>query len=121
MRTPQFAEGSVPYAELRARLEVAEETLAAIVAGEIDAIRVDTAAGGRVFTLTSAEEPYRLMVEAMSEGAGTVTTPGGVILYCNRRFAEMVKADLRTVIGSSLAAYFAAEDAAKNRYGNPRE
>ena len=51
------------------------------------------------------------MVEAMGEGAVTVT-PNGTILYCNERFAKMVKAGQETIIGSSLLARFAEADAA---------
>ena len=51
------------------------------------------------------------MVEAMSEGAVTVTLDG-TILYCNERFAKMVKTDQKTIIGSSLPARFADADAA---------
>ena len=99
-------------AELRAKLEVSEETLRAIRSGEVDAITVDTPMGLRVFTLEGAEQPYRIMVESMSEGAVTVTT-SGVILYCNRRFAEMANSDLDTIIGSCLLEFFGDEDRAR--------
>ena len=56
-------------AELRERLEVSEETLRAIHTGMVDAITVDTPEGVQVFSLKGAEQPYRVMVEAMSEGA----------------------------------------------------
>ena len=61
----------------------------------------------RVFTLRGAEQPYRDMVETMSEGAVNCH-PDGMMLYRNQRFAEMIKADLRTIMGSSLLARFAA-------------
>ena len=99
-------------AELRERLEVSEETLRAIHTGMVDAITVDTPEGVQVFTLKGAEQPYRVMVEAMSEGAVTAA-PDGVILYCNQRFADMVKADLQTIMGSSFPARFADDDATK--------
>ncbi len=66
-------------AELRVQLEESQATLRAIRSGDVDAITVNTPAGERVFTLKGAEEPYRVMVEAMSEGAVTVT-PDGTIL-----------------------------------------
>ena len=112
-------------ADLRGRLEASEEMLAAIRSGEVDAITVETPAGLRVFTLKSADQPYRVMVETMSEGAVTVT-PDDVILYSNQRFADMLRAGLDTIIGSSLLAHFADDDAAriaaafaKQRDGNP--
>ena len=99
-------------AELRARLEEADDVLGAIRSGAVGAIAVDTPAGKRVFTPKGVEQPYRVMVESMSEGAATVT-PEGVVLYCNQRFADMLKAPLPTIVGSSLPARFAGDDAAK--------
>ncbi len=52
------------------------------------------------------------MVETMSEGAVTIA-PDGVILYCNRRFADMLKAEPQTVIGSNLLEHFAGDNIAK--------
>ena len=86
--------------------------LAAIRSGAVDAITVETPEGLRVFTLKSADQPYRVMVETMSEGAVTVT-PDDVILYSNQRFADMLGAGLDTIIGSSLLAHFADDDAAR--------
>ena len=88
-------------AELRARLEEAEETLRAIRCGEVDALFVSGADGDQVFTLTGADYPYRMLIEEMSEGALTLAVDG-VILYANRCFAEMLKTPLEQVIGSSI-------------------
>jgi PAS domain S-box-containing protein len=99
-------------AELKIRLDESENMLRAIHSGEVDAIVVDTSEGERLFMLKGAEQPYREMVETMSEGAITVTS-GGVILYCNQRFAEMAKANLQTIIGSNLLAYYLVENVAE--------
>ena len=48
----------------------------------------------------------------MSEGAVNVSLDG-MVLYCNQRFADMAKADLSTIMGSNLLAYFVAEDRAR--------
>jgi PAS domain S-box-containing protein len=90
--------------ELRARLEEAEETLRAIRTGEVDALIVSGAAGDQIFTLTGADYPYRVLIEDMSEGALTLTVDG-VILYANRRFAEMIKTPLEQVIGSNIQTW----------------
>lgn len=87
--------------ELTARLREAEETLHAIYNGEVDGLVVAGPGGDQVYTLKGAESPYRLMVEAMQEGAVTVAEDR-TILYCNRRFAEMIRVDLESVIGSSF-------------------
>jgi len=99
-------------AALRARLQEAEELLRALKRGEVDAIVQSGPSGDQVFTLTGAERPYRLMVETMSEGALTLA-PGGVILYCNQRFADLVKADLDQVIGARVDKFIVAAEVAK--------
>ena len=75
--------------DLRMRLEEAEETLRAIRKGEVDALVVSGPQGDQVYTLKGAEQPYRVYVETMNEGAVTLG-PDGTILYCNNRFAELL-------------------------------
>ncbi|MEO5375010.1 MAG: ATP-binding protein [Alphaproteobacteria bacterium] len=70
----------------------AEETLHAIVLGDVDAIVVETKDGPRVYTLRDANEPYRHLVERMSESA-LVLDGDGTILYCNGRLAAMLGRD----------------------------
>ncbi|MDX2079028.1 MAG: PAS domain S-box protein [bacterium] len=74
---------------LQARLAEAEETLRAIYSGEVDALVISTPNGKQVFTLQSADQPYRLFVEEMQQGAVTISRKG-IILYCNRYFAEIL-------------------------------
>jgi len=87
--------------ELLARLETAEETLAAIKAGEVDALMVLGRRGARVVTLKGGEPAYRMLVEAMSEGAATLSSDGAV-LYSNRRFAELIRRPLGKVAGITV-------------------
>lgn len=87
--------------ELRIRADEAEDTLRALRRGEVDALVISGPDGEKVFTLKGAEQPYRFFVEAMNEGALTLTE-GGAISYCNKRFAEMVRMPLQQVIGSSF-------------------
>lgn len=94
---------------LRIRLEEAEETLRAIRNNEVDALVIDGPQGQQVFTLQGAEQPYRILMEAMFEGALTVTADGS-ILYCNQRFAEMLRAPLSRIIGSSFQEVMPAEE-----------
>jgi len=88
-------------AELSARLEEAEETLSAIRAGEVDAVIVAGPTGDRVVTFEGGEDAYRIFLEEMWKGAVTLTKEG-VLLYGNRRFAEIVGVPLEQVIGSSV-------------------
>ena len=94
--------------DLRARLEKAEENLRAISSGEVDALVVPGVGGEQVFTLKGADHPYRMLIEEMSEGALTLTMDG-VILYANRRFAEMLKTPLENVIGSAIHTWIAPD------------
>ncbi len=95
--------------ELTSRAMDAEETLRAIRGGEVDALVVSTGDGDRVFTLSGADYPYRVMVETMNEGAVTLATDG-TILFCNQRFADIVKESLEKVTGSSIFQYISSTD-----------
>jgi two-component system, OmpR family, phosphate regulon sensor histidine kinase PhoR len=84
---------------LRARLAEANDTLRAIQQGEVDALIVHDGDGDRVYTLHTADEPYRHLVEQMQEGAIVLAVTGD-ILYCNAQFASLVGKSLETVTGS---------------------
>src|SRR5581483_9412086 len=73
---------------LLARLKAAEESLRAIPSRHVDALVVFSRRGAKVVSLQGGDSSYRLLVEAMSEGAATVSSDGAV-LYCNRRFAAL--------------------------------
>src|SRR6476661_8112227 len=75
--------------ELQRRLEEAEETLRAIREGEVDALVVEAPEGEVIYTLASADYPYRLMIDEMNEGAVSVS-PDSYILYSNRNFAGIL-------------------------------
>ena len=94
---------------LRERLREAEETLSAIRNGDVDAVVVSGNDNvPRVYTLETADESYRLLVQEMQEGALTLTRWGD-ILYCNSRLAELVDLESQKIIGTSLRR-FIAED-----------
>ena len=90
--------------ELRNRLHAAEETLRALRAGEVDALVVARAGAEHVITLAGTELAYRIVFDQMNEGAVTLT-PEGVISYCNRRFADIVRTPLARVIGAPLRQF----------------
>ncbi|MEW6061038.1 MAG: PAS domain S-box protein [Bacteroidota bacterium] len=90
--------------ELQIRLAEAEEALRAIRSGEVDALVVSTGDQEHIFTLKGAEQTYRLLVEEMNEGAGTLTADG-MILYANHRLAEMLNVSLERLIGTSLQSW----------------
>jgi two-component system CheB/CheR fusion protein len=88
---------------LRLRLEEAEETIRAIQTGKVDAVLVQ-AEREQVFTLESADRPYRLLVEQMPQGAATLTVEG-TILYCNRHFADLLGRPLPSLLGASVQTF----------------
>jgi two-component system, cell cycle sensor histidine kinase and response regulator CckA len=96
-------------ASLRARLWEAQDSLQAIRAGEVDALVFPTAAGEQVFVLRSADEPYRVLVEQLQEGA-IIASARGEILYCNQQLGALVGLPLERLIGSPLLRYVAPED-----------
>ena len=94
---------------LHVRGTEAEEMLRAIQHGEVDALVIEGAGGNQIYTLHSAEEPYRILVEQMQEGAAVLTT-GGDILYANARFAALVGQPLQSVHGSNFGRFVHASD-----------
>jgi signal transduction histidine kinase len=96
--------------ELRQRLLEAEGNLQAIYSGEIDALLLADEEGKRqVFTLRSADAPYRALVERMQEGAATLSLTGDII-YCNQRFADLVRRPLETVFGVPVGTFLPAAE-----------
>lgn len=95
--------------ELRSRLIELEEAIRAIRNGEVDAIMVSGDKGEQVYSVSSAETPYRTFIEKMSEGAVTLTK-AGTILYCNQRFAELVQSPFERVIGTSIKRFIAPDE-----------
>jgi len=95
--------------ELRAQLDEVRQLLSAIRTGEVDALVVPGPRGDQVYSLTGAEHPYRVLVEAMSEGA-VILADDGTIVYSNPGFAALVRAPVDEVIGSALDRFVAADD-----------
>jgi PAS domain S-box-containing protein len=105
--TPEAAQ--TENEDLRARLEHAEDTIRAIQQGAVDAFVLEELASYRVFTLESADHPYRLFVEQMQQGVATLDAEG-TIVYCNRRLAEFLKMSRENVVGARLRDFVARDD-----------
>lgn len=90
--------------ELRRRLEEAEETLRAIRSGEVDAMVIDSPDGEVIYTLSTADYPYRLMIDEMNQGAVSVS-PDAIILYSNRNFAAILGLNVKNVSGTQFGEY----------------
>jgi PAS domain S-box-containing protein len=87
-------------AELRAQLREARETIEAIRGGGIDSLMIGPPGQEQVYALVSADRPYRLIVEAMNEGAATVS-PRGVILNANPRLGAMTGRSATELVGTA--------------------
>src|SRR5262245_39023193 len=90
--------------QLETRLEDTESTLRAIRQGEVDALVVSSPLGPQVYTLHSADHPYRILVQEMQEGALTLTT-AGLILYANLAVARMLRIPLEHIIGTPVQRF----------------
>ena len=97
--------------ELRLRLAEATAALRAIREGDVDAVVVSGTRGDQVYTLTGAELGCRQLLEAMSEGALTLSA-AGVVLYCNGALAKLLGRPLEQVLGSVWRESVAVEDRA---------
>ncbi|HEX7790291.1 MAG TPA: PAS domain-containing protein, partial [Afipia sp.] len=94
--------------ELEAQLFEARELLEAIQAGDVDAVVVGGAGENlRIYTLTDADRPYRILIEQMPEGALTLGADG-VILYANKAMTEMLGVDAEALAGTPLHALTAS-------------
>jgi diguanylate cyclase (GGDEF)-like protein/PAS domain S-box-containing protein len=90
------------------QLDEARATLRAIQEGAVDALVINTGGGEEVRTVSGADRPYRLMVEAMSEGTMTVSD-AGTVLYVNRRLCDMLGVVSESLVGSPAAALAGAQ------------
>ena len=98
--------------ELHSRLTETIETLSAIQRGDVDAIVVTGTKGEQVYSISSAETPYRTFIEEMNEGAVTLSREG-IIIYCNQRFADFVREPIERVIGSYFKRFIVPNDKSK--------
>lgn len=98
--------------ELQCQIKEAKGIIHAIRHGEVDALLISEKKGDQVYILQGADHVYREIIEEMQEGFITLSKDG-VILFCNKNFAQMLGNRLEKVIGSSiyelLASPFEAE------------
>jgi two-component system phosphate regulon sensor histidine kinase PhoR len=98
--------------QLHSLLTESQETLSAIQRGDVDAIVVSGTKGEQVYSISSAETPYRTFIEEMNEGAVTLSREG-IIIYCNQRFADFVSEPIERVIGSYFKRFIVPNDKSK--------
>ena len=98
-------------ATLTRQLGEANETLRAIRKGEVDAVVVQSTDGNQVYTLQTADHPYRILVQQMNEGA-LMLSREGFILHANPRFSGLVMALPDDLSAQSLQSWIAPDDRA---------
>ncbi|MGD1056028.1 MAG: ATP-binding protein [Solirubrobacteraceae bacterium] len=92
------------YAELQSRLSVAENTLQAIRRGEVDALIVQTDQGEQLFTLQGADALYRVLLEEMPLGVGSLDA-SGTILFANPHLGRMLQTPVPRLVGRKIAEF----------------
>ena len=95
--------------ELRNEVRELRETLDAISSGEVDAIVVTKDDRKKIYTLDSEDQPYRVLVENIQEGALTLSSDG-MILYGNSAFAKLTGRPLHGILGTKLGLHIAPRD-----------
>lgn len=91
------------------RLVELEETIDAIRKGQVDALLMSGPEGHQVYTLSTAERPYRSMIEQMQQGAVILTANDHTILFANQRMADILNTRSETLIGKSFVESLASE------------
>jgi len=107
--TPREQAQALTIRDLSLRLEEAEEILAALRRGEVDALVVKPGDAPQIWSLNGVEQIYRVLFETLNEGALTLDAEG-TILYSNGQFAALIGRPLQTVLGSSFEELVAPPD-----------
>jgi PAS domain S-box-containing protein len=81
-----------------------EQIVLAIRHGKIDALVMTGSDGEQVVTLQGSDQPYRVVLEAINDGAATLDHTG-TVLYANSRFAEILGVSEGNLIGTTLQSY----------------
>lgn len=96
--------------DLRSKLTEAQENLDAVHSVMADAGLVSRSQSDqRTCTLSNVDEPYKLMVHAISEGAISYLTDG-TILFSNLRMAELLGLPLDQFIGAKIQSFVATSE-----------
>ena len=105
--SPTAADLARENEELRQQLREAEELIAAVRTGAVDALAIQGPEGPRIFTLESADYGYRTLVEQMSEGAVLLGADGS-ILYGNAALAKALGCTLSDLLGHPFIEFIPA-------------
>lgn len=98
--TPLPSESS-DLRRLRQQVEDLEQALESIRSGAVDGVVVNDSGRVDLYTRTTAERPYQVLLDRMGAGLATVS-PEGRILYANQRLAQWLRYDPSSLIGMPL-------------------
>ena len=104
-----YEELSAELQELRLRLREAEDTLDAVRSGAVDALVVSGFDGPKVFTLSGADEIYRIFFQEMADGGLTVNAQG-TILFSNQRLSEILGSPSEKLLGDRFQHFIIYDD-----------
>lgn len=90
--------------ELKMQLFEANNILDAIRQGEVDSLVLNKNGEVSLYSITSADYTYRLLIEKFGEGALSITSEG-LILYCNDYFSKLVGIPGNNLIGTYINSY----------------
>jgi diguanylate cyclase (GGDEF)-like protein/PAS domain S-box-containing protein len=108
---PDDGFGQLATTALRRQIEDLEAALAAIRSGGVDAVLMGPPEHEQLYTLASADRPYRVIVEEMGEGAATVSSTG-TVLYANLRLAALLGRDRGALLGARVSDLVPPDDRA---------
>lgn len=90
--------------KLKHQLHDAKKSIGSIKAGKVDALVIADKKGFKIYTETTADKTYRILIEKMHEGAVTINKDG-TILFCNSFFAKMVNLSLQKLTGKKIYTF----------------
>jgi len=103
--TDHGPDSSLALDELQRQIHDLQKALEAISSGGVDAVVVGPPGEEQVYTLESADRPYRVIVENMGEGSATISE-NGAVLFANARFGELMGQDRDSLLGKNLERFF---------------
>lgn len=110
-RSSDHGFGEVATAALRQQIEDLEAALGAITSGGVDAVLLGGPDDQRLYTLASADRPYKVIVEEMGDGAATLSATG-IVLYANLRLAAFLGRERGALLGASVSDLVSPRDRA---------
>lgn len=93
---------------LRTRVEDLQQALEALRDGAVDAL-VGSSDDPQLYSLVSADRPYRVIVEKMGQGAAT-TTADGALLFVNQQLAVLLDVERDALVGRDLVQHVVERD-----------